>query len=340
MGYRRYNIQGICDYTGVSLEEIVEDLVIFAESSKDAHKSLSKYLKSVRYNSDRILYSESIIECLLYWESLFKDYESDFRRILKEIGSCIEEKHITLIEEIFICAKNENDTNRRNFKSEFINCDLKDESLRPLIDDIYRCVANQLIRYYNLPGLNRRFKTYIGTSVTKKFQDIVKTKVGIKELFNQSISSAQNWNDVFVTLLGENEIHIKNGKNSRTISNRMMGLENIRKNKPNRLWAILKAFALNKGAIENISINTVEKIKSDIAQLNKLLCEFFSIKENPIKYSKKTKSYLISFGVKFQDNNEESDQNPTLIEEENINSMRKYARKINKAASNDLKGRR
>lgn len=174
---RRTNIQGIQDYTGVSLKNIIADLKEWYSITGDVIRRLENLKKKVEANFERLEDADSIIEYIDYCILLFQGYEADFKRILDEIVYRVEKRHIEIINQIFESSRNEEKYHNREFKREHIAKKLKDESLRPLLGEIYSLCGNLLLHNINLINLNRRLQTFIGSKGKRKRLSIEDSEV-------------------------------------------------------------------------------------------------------------------------------------------------------------------
>ena len=74
---RRINIQGIQDYTGENLKNIIADLKEWYSITRDAIHRLENLKKKVEANFERLEDTDSIIEYIDYYVSLFQGFEAD-----------------------------------------------------------------------------------------------------------------------------------------------------------------------------------------------------------------------------------------------------------------------
>lgn len=197
----RFNIQGLRDYTGVSLEDIIADLRKWHSLTGVVIRRLIELKDEIKSNLERLEDADSIIGYIDYFIDLFQGYETDFKRIVDEIGHRVEEKHIKIINQIFESSRNEEKLHSRGFKREHIAKNLKDESLRPLLDEIYIIFEDLLLRNINLSSLSRRLQTFIGNNVYRKklpidISEIIEIKPGIWGIrinFNYIIKRLFGW---------------------------------------------------------------------------------------------------------------------------------------------------
>jgi len=168
MGERRINIQGIQDYTGVSLEDIIEDLKNWHSYTGETILRLKELKKEAQANFERLEEAEEIIEYISYCIILFQGYKADFKRLLDDIIQGVEERHVEIVKQIFESSRDEERYHNREFKREHIAKELKDESLRPLLDEIYSLVGGELLYNINLHNLSRRLQTFVGSTVSFK----------------------------------------------------------------------------------------------------------------------------------------------------------------------------
>ncbi len=164
----RYNIQGMRDYTGVSLEDIISDLKDWYHKTVVVIKRLKELRVEAETNAERLEDVESTIGYIDYCEDLFQGYESDFKRTLDEIREGVEDRHIESLHQIFKSSRDEEKLHNREFKREHLAKTLKDESIRPLLSEIYSLTGNQLIHNINLYALGQRLKTFVGRKTKRK----------------------------------------------------------------------------------------------------------------------------------------------------------------------------
>jgi len=164
----RYNIQGLRDYTGVSLQDIITDLEDWHYKTGEVIRSLKELKVETEINAERLEDVESIIGYIDYCEDLFQGYESDFKRILDEISERVEDRHIESLQQIFKSSRDEEKSHNREFKREHFAKTLKDESMRPLLSEIYCLTGNQLLHNINLNSLSQRLKTFVGRKKKRK----------------------------------------------------------------------------------------------------------------------------------------------------------------------------
>jgi len=155
-------IQGGTDYTGVSLEDIYEHLKEWKESTNLLIQNLIKYKSQVIENGKNIDDEEDVNDFIELSIDLFNRFLSDYDRLLAEIPRGVTEAHIEIISQIVIRSEY-HEKACIQFKHDHIEKNLRDESMRPLLDHIYAETRGQIINYSDLHNVIPRLKTYIGS---------------------------------------------------------------------------------------------------------------------------------------------------------------------------------
>lgn len=164
MTRQRSEIQGGTDYTGVSLADIYEHLTQWRESTNELIQKLSKYKSQVIREQNKIDCAEDVVDFIDLSIDLFSRFLSDYDRLLSEIPRGVTEVHVEIISQIVIRS----DYHERTcvqFKHDHIEKNLRDESMRPLLDDIYAETRGEVINYSDLHNVIPRLKTYIGSKL-------------------------------------------------------------------------------------------------------------------------------------------------------------------------------
>jgi hypothetical protein len=161
MTRQRSGIQGGTDYTGVSLADIYEHLRGWRESTNELIQKLAKYKSQVIAEKNKIDYTDDIIDFIEVSTDLFSRFLSDYDRLLAGMPRGVEQAHIEIISQIVRRSEYHEEVCVQ-FKRDHIAKTLRDESMRPLLDDIYAETRGEIINYSDLHNVIPRLKTYLG----------------------------------------------------------------------------------------------------------------------------------------------------------------------------------
>lgn len=305
MGENRITYFGWTDYSVASLELIISDLKEdFLAFTRDTIEKLGELKNEVTDNYERLDDPEEILGYIEFCIPLFKSFEYDFKRILDEIPQGVKDKHIDIISQIHERCCHEDKISALGFKEEHIARNLKDESLRPLIDEIY--IVTRDLTYRNktlLLSMSKRLKTFIG--VKQNGQEIIiqdeKKKQQVHKLIPFSAPPGTSWQDVTIQFLSNKAVWLIAGEKKEGKEFPEVGLSHFTSNKPTILCLTLVSF----GKYKEISWKTPgihprinKHLKTHIYRLNKLLMRIFQIKkEKPFKYCFRTKAYNPQFRI-------------------------------------------
>jgi len=151
------------DYTGVSLEDIVEHLRDWKRNTDEAISLLEGHLSNVVNARDRLDGPEDIEGYIKACIDLFTRYSFDFGRLIQELPQRVEQRHIEIVNQIFRNSVNE-DSTCTAFKRGHIERTLRDERLRGLLDRIYIDTRGMITDYRDLSNLAPRLRTFLGGS--------------------------------------------------------------------------------------------------------------------------------------------------------------------------------
>lgn len=305
MGENRITYFGWTDYTVASLELIISDLKKdFYTLTRERIEKLGEIKKEVMDNYKRLDDPEEIIGYIEFFITLFKSFEYDFKRILDEIPQGIETKHIDIINQIHKRCRHEDKISALGFKEEHIAKELKDESLRPLLDEIYIVTRDSTSRNkVLLPHLSKRLKTFIGSKPNG--QEIIrqdeKKKPRVHKVIPFTTPPGTSWQDITIHFFSNKAVWLIAGEKKEGKEFPEVGLSHFTSNKPTILCLTLVSF----GKYKEISWNTPgihpkvnKNLKTHIYRLNKLLMEIFQIeKEKPFEYCFRTKTYSPIFKI-------------------------------------------
>jgi hypothetical protein len=308
MGEPRYSIAGVRDYTGASLEELIADINQLYADTLSLIPELHKIEEEVRKNSGKLDDPDDILSVIRYHISLFEDYAKDLRRLVDELPQRVEDSHIKIIKNIHENATIHSGGMILEFKKDHIIRRLKDEELRPLLDEIYSSIRQHLGAIRSLSALKGQLATYINLSVireaTVNHADET-TKVAPKNRIEPlNMPSGTEWKDVSVRFIGSEEICVSVGRTSFGVHNyQRCGFADLRSKAPNEQWRILESFAKNHGELtvrdyEIAKARKIKNFKKHISLLRDKLKRLFNIPGPPITvYSKKTKSWKLNFTI-------------------------------------------
>ncbi len=153
---------GMTDYTGVGLETIVPHLENWRNSTAEVIENLRGLQNQVDILRNRLSSPDALSGYLDYFIDLFERYLSDFKRLLAELTLGIKDAHVQIVKRIYESSTLEENISIR-FKNEHIDCQMKDENLRWLVDKIYSETRGMLIDYQDLSNLAPRLSTFVGT---------------------------------------------------------------------------------------------------------------------------------------------------------------------------------
>ncbi|HIH96132.1 MAG TPA: hypothetical protein HA348_01340 [Thermoplasmata archaeon] len=174
---------------------------------------------------------------------------------------------------------------------------MKDESLRPLLDEIYSLTGNLLVQNKNLYSLNKRLKTFVGSKRNRQetiIQDD-KEKLKVQKVIPFPTPPEITWQNITIQFLSSETVWIIAGEKREGKDFSEIGLTDFRTKKPNILCLTLVTFAKFKEIswnVQGIHLRINKNLKKHISRLNKLLMQIFQIEnERPFKYDFKTKTY-------------------------------------------------
>lgn len=167
MARQRSAFRGGTDYTGVSLEDIYEHLREWRDSTQALIQKLTECKSQATENKNKLDHAEDINDFIDISIDLFKRFLPDYDRLLAEIPRGVKEAHIEILAQIVSRSEFHEDYCVR-FKKQHIEKSLRDESMRPLLDDIYAETRNEIINYADLHNVIPRLKTYVGSKLKQE----------------------------------------------------------------------------------------------------------------------------------------------------------------------------
>lgn len=158
----RSAIQGCTDYTGVTLEDILQHLSDWKESTQELIHKLEDYRLKVVENEKMIDRADEVLGFIVFSSDLFTRFLGDYDRLLAEIPTGVTKAHVEIISQM----AQRSDYHEKaciQFKNDHIVKDLQDESMRPLLDRIYGDIRAEIVNYSDLHNVVPRLRTYVGS---------------------------------------------------------------------------------------------------------------------------------------------------------------------------------
>ena len=163
MARQRAIMAGTTDYTGVPLEDMIDHLKDWKDHSDATVRSLREYLARVKENEERLDEPDDIKKYIQYFIDLFTRYSGDFSRLLAELHNGVAQRHVEVVDQVYRSSRMEENV-CVSFKRNHIERNLKDESLRFLLDRIYGDTRDALVYCSDLSNLSARLATFVGSS--------------------------------------------------------------------------------------------------------------------------------------------------------------------------------
>jgi hypothetical protein len=302
MAEKRITYFGWTDYSIASLDLIIEDLrEDYLPSIADTIKRLEELKGETVRNSDRIDDADSILNYIGIWTTIFQSFADDLKRTLNEMPRGVEKRHVDILKKIYERSVFEDKESNREFKREYIEKDMKDESLRPLIDEIYSVSGNQLVHNKNLGGMSQRLATYVGSRIP-----IAEKEPKAATIVPFHTSPGITWDGIEIRFLSNKAVELIAGNVREGRGYQEIGLLDGRGKGPNILWLVLASFAKQDGEIgwhtKGLHNRVHKNLKSHVNRLNKILMELLQIKnDKPFEYKWKSKSYRAKFRINIVD---------------------------------------
>ncbi len=153
-------LAGMTDYTGVGLEDIAAHLRDWHDSTARAIEFLERQIPVSEERAKLLVNPAEVTRYVAYFIDLFKRYLADLERLVKEIPTGVQEKHVEVVSQLFNSSQAEEHYCVR-FKNDFVYKPLPNEEMRPFLDDIYVETRDQLIDYKDLSNLVSRLRTFV-----------------------------------------------------------------------------------------------------------------------------------------------------------------------------------
>ena len=157
-------IAGMTDYTGVPMDDILSHLHGWKDYTSATIDTLVRLQSKTETHRDRLDWPDEILNYIKFFVDLFSRYLGDFDRLLAELPYNVVDAHIQIVQQIYESSSQE-EQNCIAFKKEHIECSLKDENFRWLVDKIYAESRDMVIDYRDLSNLVPRLRTFVGTAV-------------------------------------------------------------------------------------------------------------------------------------------------------------------------------
>ncbi|MBA4389803.1 MAG: hypothetical protein C0399_02565 [Syntrophus sp. (in: bacteria)] len=150
------------DYTGVPLEDICQHLSEWKESTQELCRKLEDYRLQVVANGEKLDHADEVLDFILFSGDLFARFLGDYHHLLSEIPSGVTEAHVEIISQM-VERSDYHEQTCVQFKNDHIVKDLRDETMRPLLDRIYGDTRDEIVNYSDLHNVIPRLKTYVGS---------------------------------------------------------------------------------------------------------------------------------------------------------------------------------
>jgi len=153
-------IVGTTDYTGFTVDEIVEHLEDWQVTTKAVSAKMQEFVTKVSQVVTQLSDPDDVIAfCAIVIDRLSR-FEPEFERLKKELPHGIRARHITSVQQLWEMARSLDGT-CIHFKRDHISRGLPDESVRPLLDEIYSTARDQALYYVDLSNLVGRLKALV-----------------------------------------------------------------------------------------------------------------------------------------------------------------------------------
>lgn len=155
---------GMTDYTGVSLDAIIEHIEDWNKATKDELENLENYARLIENNESCFNDVEGIKDYIFFFTDLFKRYISDLDKLVLEMKGGVADQHIEIIRQLCESSQHE-EHSCVNFKKRYIACALKDEKMRTILDSIYARTRGLLIDYRDMSNIIHRLKVFTSSDI-------------------------------------------------------------------------------------------------------------------------------------------------------------------------------
>lgn len=206
MAIQRSIIAGMTDYTGAEQTDLSEELDHFISDTEKSFESLKDLKTKVNQALEKFDAPDDLIDHIEKYQSKFRRYLIDLRRVRGEIETSIEDRHVATINNLFMSSQYD-ETSCRRFKNDNICKSLKDESVRPIVDRIYEVTMGVAVDYRNLSNMKACLERFVGTKfknnetaidTADKIIDLKPNIFGIGLNLNNAIKYVPNlWKKIF-----------------------------------------------------------------------------------------------------------------------------------------------
>lgn len=165
--FKRSIFPGCTDYTGRSLEEIVEHIRDWKNETTNSIEKLREFQREVKKQHDRLSNPVQVERHISHFIDLFSRYKRELGRLLDGIEDGIRTSHCELVNKLSNSSRAA-ENNSARFAQRHVHLDLKDESMRPLLDGIYQETADLLLSLKDLSNLEPQLRTFVGERDVRK----------------------------------------------------------------------------------------------------------------------------------------------------------------------------
>lgn len=173
---KRSIMAGMTDYTGVPMNVILAHIRDWRDETAKCVEGLKRLQEEVQRHYEQLDRPDEIAAYAGFFIDLLERYLSDFDRLITELPQFVTNAHVEIVRQTCRSASHEEQRCVR-FSHDHIDRQLKNETLRWLVDDIYRESRGMLIDYHDLSNLAPRLLTFVGT--TPKIDRELEQKFGI-----------------------------------------------------------------------------------------------------------------------------------------------------------------
>ena len=158
---------GDTDYTGAQLLDIHRHCEEWRSETRETIKNLQKLHQEAKDNFSESDNLQVIQDYLSHFIDLFSRYQYDFGRLISGMKRQVKDVHVEIVSQLYRSCEVEEDRCIR-FKSRHIEHVLLDESMRPLLDEIYVVTRDLILSLKDLSNLEPRLRTFIGEGLQRR----------------------------------------------------------------------------------------------------------------------------------------------------------------------------
>lgn len=316
----RRTLVGFNDFSAATPKEIFKALKAHGNALKkdilalEKHRECLSKLKNEAANresesSDELVYTrvkdlEAIIDKLGYYASLVKGWTSDLGRMLSEMKTQIQQRHLSNLEAISRAAKFEEDlligSERPLFRLATSGSDIE------TIEPIYTKVIELLCTNRNLEGMYSRLKSFVGDSIEKK---PIETSVASDHKHSSKKSlrpidppfpPGTEWNQLSLEM-DDHKVLVKLNNHYLTFFEPIqIGMIDERTTEANSIWSkTLRRFAEDQGEVRiEYCDDRRGAFQQSVSTLRRLLREYFLIDSDPIIWKRGKYYYKALFNIR------------------------------------------